>query len=287
MQKVCPRSFFNSFGMLTAIVALSCASITLGPSAEAQVSVPNTFRPGTTIRSQEVNENFDTLESAINSIADISQATNQNPVTIDVDCTGTGSTLKNVLDNLNPVAAPYDIKLTGNCSETVAISNFSSLLIRSKDPANPATIKGINNISGFNIRVQNVNFLFDANEDSSFAGGCAICSYSPGRLDVVNADVKCVAGSCQGVVIATQGEVRLYSVTKSGTWSASGARVTAQRQGSILAAWSGDNPRVCYAGDEYRARWGGVILYAPDSWTIDNCPSPRKDEQDGGGIYGF
>src|SRR4051812_30683206 len=43
--------------------------------AAANLSIPNTFTPGTPIRSSEVNANFAAVQSAVNSKLDSSQAT--------------------------------------------------------------------------------------------------------------------------------------------------------------------------------------------------------------------
>lgn len=254
----------------------------LNNSVYGQVSVPNTFTPGATIKSADVNENFDTLEDEINALSRKTAGTTKNPVVIDVACNGTGTPLQDMLNSLNPVSSVYRIEVSGVCNELLVIEDFSRLTIRSKNPDNRASIRSISNTSGFFVRLEDFEILFDQLDNRS-QNPSAIGNFSAGRLDVVDVNVRCVnSGACRNAAGTVRGEIRLYSVTKSGTWSSDGARVSADRQGSILVASSGPLQDQCYIGDEYSASRGGVIRYLPESEFLrNNCPI-RKVENTGG-----
>jgi hypothetical protein len=60
-----------------------------------------------------------------------------------VTCDGTGTALQDALNSLNPVANVYEVRVSGHCPESLAVSRFTQLTIRSADAANRATIGNV------------------------------------------------------------------------------------------------------------------------------------------------
>lgn len=179
--------------------------------------------------------------------------------------------------------------MTGVCSEDeIVAANFSRLTIKSADPANPASIKKFTNSSSFFVTLENLVIRFGGQVGQGGAE-CALCNFSMGRTDVFNTRVDCInSGVCTIAVNANSGEMRLYSVTKGGTW-ASEVRIFAGRQASLLVSWSSSNRSVCFLGTFYTARFGGIIQYSPDAEAQRglNCSAVQKLEQTGGLVFGI
>jgi len=62
------------------------------------------------------------------------------PTVVNVACDGTGTKLQDALNAVNPTANVYDFRISGTCPESLKVSGFSQLTLRSSDLANPATI---------------------------------------------------------------------------------------------------------------------------------------------------
>lgn len=275
-------------GVVASISFALLLTALLSGYSHAQVSVPNTFKPGAPIRSSEVNANFKALETAVNQQNKFSGATTNAPVVVDVVCTGTGSTLQSALDQLNPVAAVYEVRVSGVCNELITLQNFVRITIKSANLNTPASINGFTNSSSFYAVLEDMVIRYDGQVGQG-GGECALCNFSMGRTDVFNTRVDCInSGVCTIAVNANSGEMRLYSVTKGGTW-ANEVRVTAGRQASLLVSWSSSNRSVCFLGTTYTARLGGIIQYAPDTEAQRalNCPAVQKLEQTGGLVIGI
>ena len=252
----------------------------------AQVTVPNTFKPGNPIKSADVNANFKALEAEINRQSSLRPPSNNTAVVVNVVCDGTGTKVANALANINPLIAVYEVRLTGQCPEDVSVSDFFRLKVTSANPSSPATINSFDNANSIDVTLENVKILHKGGSDCSSFGCPALSNLSPGRLSVFDVDIQCVnAGQCADAIITRTGEIRLYSVTKSGVWNSSGARVVAIRNGSILVSSSQQKNSACFAADEYYAQWGGIIVYSPNRNSPTNCPAFRKTELDGGAVY--
>ena len=257
-----------------------------GSFGVAQVTVPNTFKPGSPIKSADVNANFKALETEVNRQSANLPPTSSAAVIINVACDGSGTKIADALARVNPLVAVYEVRVSGQCPERVFISNFFNITITSANPSAPATIQFFGTDSSVDVNLQNIKILHEGGSGCSSFGCTAISNTSTGRLSVRDVDIQCVnAGACADAVITRTGEIRLYSVTKSGVWGSSGARVVAIRNGSILVSSSSSNRNICFAGDEYYARWGGVILYSPNRSSVTNCLAFRKTEVDGGAVY--
>lgn len=131
LRMLCVRS--------TLLVLLVC------PQASAQLTIPNTFTPGTPAVADEVNENFEAVATAVNSGAGVEFVNDVGNVTItNID------TLVASID----VAAPATGYLIVDAAGSAACSNATSLTIRlhnatsiASSPATfenrPAAIQGL------------------------------------------------------------------------------------------------------------------------------------------------
>ena len=252
----------------------------------AQVTVPNTFKPGNPIKSADVNANFKALETEVNRQSANLPPTSSAAVIINVACDGSGTKIADALARVNPLVAVYEVRVSGRCPERVFIANFIKITIKSANLGDPASIQFFGTDSSVDVVLENVKILHAGGSGCSEFGCSPITNTSTVRLTLSDVDIECVnAGACTEAAITRTGEIRMYSVTKSGVWGSSGARVVAIRNGSILVSSSTSNRNVCFAGDEYYARWGGVILYAPNRSSPTTCPAFRKTELDGGAVY--
>jgi hypothetical protein len=107
LRKLCVRS--------TLLVLLAC------PQAWAQLTIPNTFTPGTPAVADEVNENFEAVATAVNGGPGVEFVNNVGNVTI----TNVDSLVTSI-----DVAAPAAGYLVVDAAGSAACSNATSLTIR-------------------------------------------------------------------------------------------------------------------------------------------------------------
>ncbi len=102
MSRIISRfSVLNRFGVLFAGLLLA------SPGAYGDVTVPNTFKPGSPIKSAEMNANFKSLETAVNQQAQATKWSSNSPIIITGRCTGAGTPLQNGLNAVSPVLGVY------------------------------------------------------------------------------------------------------------------------------------------------------------------------------------
>jgi hypothetical protein len=144
-----------------------------------------------------------------------------------VECSGTGTPLADALSALNPAAAVYDVQISGTCEENLELFNFHSLVLRSADPALPATIGRVLVSSGTYAELSSIRVKTVGEGSPTGLGTPVVANYGTGRLQLQRVEFVCSpateGGSCEDLVIVNSGDGRLNGLTFSGPWAADAA----------------------------------------------------------------
>jgi len=150
------------------------------------------------------------------------------PTSLVVACNGTGTPLTDALSALNPAAAVYDVQISGTCEENLELFNFQSLVLRSADPASPATIGRVLVQSGSTyVELSSIRVKTVGEGSPTGLGTPVVANYGTGRLQLQRVEFVCSpateGGSCEDLVIVNSGDGRLNGLTFSGPWAADAA----------------------------------------------------------------
>ena len=145
-----------------------------------------------------------------------------------VECSGTGTPLADALSALNPAAAVYDVQISGTCEENLELFNFQSLVLRSADPASPATIGRVLVQSGSTyVELSSIRVKTVGEGSQTSLGTPVVANYGTGRLQLQRVEFVCSpateGGSCEDLVIVNSGDGRLNGLTFSGPWASDAA----------------------------------------------------------------
>ena len=183
----------------------------LSEESYGQVSVPNTFKAGSPIRSADVNQNFQVLQSAINKVqSDIDKKTVKSQI---IDCDNSTSKTP-IQDYLRTAGDGWVISVSGKCDDSLVLLSYGTIFA-----LNRASVGRLSIAVGAVVNGLRISGYVDSN--GRWQGGVANAINAPFQTQLYNVEIECPRANSEGACntgLAISSDAFLSGVVISGGW---------------------------------------------------------------------